>query len=335
MSVSLNGKPVRMLNNSTLRVVDVLLRGGYEYRRIMGHSGQALAFTLNGDEKKLRGGIPTLARIEVNGAPAGITSPVQEGDKIFFQPAQDGADASATVGEVTGELRSFTVELFGSPRRLGSRIWVNGAPAEPDDAVNPGDAIETETVETLGALLDEENLAVDLAQLSLNGRPCKDDDLLHEGDVITLAVLNSPPPEPSPPQPPEPSPGPPQPPELSPQPLQPPEPLPGPPQPPGARPQPPAQPPPETARLGGAQPRAPAERKSARLRLLRVTINEKPLTLPPRTDGQPYQLFDLLNFVTDIDLDNPQGRAVLKKNGREVSFLEPIGEGDHVQIYWE
>ncbi len=69
--------------------------------------------------------------------------------------------------------------------------------------------------------------------------------------------------------------------------------------------------------------------------MLKLTINERQMTLPPKSDGQPYQLFDLLNYVTDIDLDDPQGRAVLKKNGREVSFLEPIGEGDRVQIYWE
>ncbi len=285
MAVQLNGKPVRMLNNSTLRVVDVLLRGGYEYRRIMGHSGQPLVFTLNGEEKKLRGGIPALARIEVNGAPAGITSPVQEGDKILFQPAQDGADAAASVGEVLGETRQFTAELFGAPRTLGTRVRVNGMPAGLAQALRPGDAVETRQVDTVGALLEEENLAVDIAQLALNGMPCSEEDPLHEGDVLTLMAVAAPP---------------------------------------AARPEGPPLPP---------QPAAHSPAPAAPLQMVRIALNEKRVTLPPKADGQPYQLFDLLNFITDMDLENPQGRAVLKKNGREVSFLEPITEGDQVQIY--
>lgn len=285
MTVQLNGKPVRMLNNSTLRVVDVLMRGGYEYRRIMGHSGQPLVFTLNGETKKLRGGIPALARIEVNGAPAGITSPVQEGDKILFRPAQDGADAAATVAgalEAAGmeAAASFTVELFGSPRQMGLRVLANGMPAGPDYQIRSGDIIETSRADTLGALLEEESLAVDPAELSLNGEGCTGEDLLHEGDVITLAVL----------------------------------------------------PKAQQATAPGLEA-APVQGKATGM--LRLTINSRQMTLPPKADGQPYQLFDLLNFVTDINLDEPQGRAVLKKNGQEVSFLEPIGEGDAVQIYWE
>lgn len=288
MTVQLNGKPVRMLNNSTLRVVDVLMRGGYEYRRIMGHSGQPLAFTCNGEEKKLRGGIPKLARIEVNGAPAGITSPVQEGDKILFQPAQNGADAAALVGEVVGEIKQFTVELFGSARTLGTRVLVNGEAAGPDYAIRQGDIIETFEVDTVGALLTEENLAMDASQLALNGESCTEEDALHEGDVLTLMAVAA---------------------------------------------QPAARPKEEPEPLRQAAQAAPGP--AAPLQMVRISLNDKRMTLPPKADGQPYQLFDLLNFITDMDLENPQGRAVLKKNGREVSFLEPIAEGDRVQIYWE
>ena len=291
MTVQLNGKPVRMLNNSTLRVVDVLMRGGYEYRRIMGHSGQPLVYTLNGETKKLRGGIPTLARIEVNGAPAGITSPVQEGDKILFRPAQDGADAAATVAgalEAAGgqPTETFTVELFGSARRMGLRVWVNGEPAGPDYQIRTGDIIETGYAGTLGALLEEESLAADPAELSLNGESCTEEDPLKEGDVIGLMVL-------------------------------------------------PALPEETPAQQGAAPGREPLPVTGRAAGMLRLSINGRQMTLPPKSDGQPYQLFDLLNFVTDINLDEPQGRAVLRKNGQEVSFLEPIGEGDEVRIYWE
>lgn len=285
-TVLLNEKRVRLLNNSTLRVIDVLLRGGYEYRRIMGHSGESLSFVLNGEERRLRGGIPTLARIEVNGAPAGITSPVQEGDKIVFVPAQDGENAHATVRDVAGELPRIPIELFGTPYAAGTAVRINDFAAGPDDEIRQNDRVELRQVRTVGELIAAEDLAVQIEDLLLDGAPCEADDVLYEGVHVTLAAA----------------------PEL------------------------PAQPADET----GGDP-APAQQPAgeAQGRTVAIRLNGRRVTLPPRPDGQSYQFFDLLNFVTDIDLGKPEGKAVLKRNREEVSFLESIVDGDEVQIYWE
>ncbi len=296
-SVFLNEKRVRMLNSSTMRVMDVLLRGGYEYRRIMGHSGESLSFELNGAPKKLRGGIQTLARIEVNGAPAGITSPVQEGDKIFFVPAQDGEDAHASLREVIGEQESFEISLFGAPRHAGTVAYVNGTEADPDYQICAQDKIELRTIDTIGALLEAEQLAITPEGLALNGNACTALDTLHEGDCITLAS--------------------------------------------GAGVQSPFTPEYSDRIEAGGQraesssaPAGEAE-PTPQTGVVRVELNGRRMALPPKSDGTPYQFFDLLNFVTDIDLGKPEGKAVLKKNGSSVSFLETIKEGDHVQIFWE
>ncbi len=285
-TVLLNEKRVRLLNSSTLRVLDVLLRGGYEYRRIMGHSGESLSFVLNGEERKLRGGIPTLARIEVNGAPAGITSPVQEGDKIVFVPAQDGENAHATVRDVAGEISCIRMELFGTPYVAGTAVRINDFAAGLDDEICQNDCVELRRVRTVGELIAAEDLAVQTEDLLLDGAPCTPDDALHEGARVTLAAAPVAPPNPA---------------ESA-----------------GAEQTPPQQPAPE------------AQGKTVVIRL-----NGQRVTLPPRPDGQSYQFFDLLNFVTDIDLGKPEGKAVLKRNREEVSFLESIQDGDEVQIYWE
>lgn len=288
--VLLNEKRVRLLNSSTLRVIDVLLRGGYEYRRIMGHSGESLSFTLNGEPQKLRGGIPTLARIEVNGAPAGITSPVQEGDKIVFVPAQDGENAHATVREVAGEMPGIAIELFGTPYRAGTVARINDFAAGPDDEIHAQDRVELRQVNTVGELIAAEDLAVHIEDLLRNGAPCEIDDPLCDGDRITLAALPEPEPEPEPED---------------------------------AEPRP------------GAAPAPPPPDLSPPGRAVAIRLNGRRVTLPPRPDGQGYQFFDLLNFVTDIDLGKPEGKAVLRRNREEVSFLETIADGDEVQIYWE
>ncbi len=80
---------------------------------------------------------------------------------------------------------------------------------------------------------------------------------------------------------------------------------------------------------------APAPPPEIQGKTVVIRLNGRRVALPPRPDGQSYQLFDLLNFVTDIDLGKPEGKAVLKRNREEVSFLESIADGDEVQIYWE
>lgn len=65
---------------------------------------------------------------------------------------------------------------------------------------------------------------------------------------------------------------------------------------------------------------------------LRVTINGEPRALPHR--DTPYQFIDMLMLV-DIDPSKPQGNIVLRCNGHEASYLEPVHSGDVIEIRWE
>lgn len=69
-------------------------------------------------------------------------------------------------------------------------------------------------------------------------------------------------------------------------------------------------------------------------RPIRIILNGEALILTPKPDGLPYQFFDLLNF-TSIDPTKPQGDIVLRRNGIPASYLEPIAEGDSIDIFWE
>ena len=46
-----------------------------------------------------------------------------------------------------------------------------------------------------------------------------------------------------------------------------------------------------------------------------------------------YQFFHLLNYV-DIDPNEPKGDVVLRRNGISASYLDPIHEGDRIEISW-
>lgn len=65
-----------------------------------------------------------------------------------------------------------------------------------------------------------------------------------------------------------------------------------------------------------------------------VMINGSPIELAPNKDGASFLFVDIFNYV-DIDPSNPQGNIVLRLNGHEASFIEPIAVGDRIEIFWD
>lgn len=60
-------------------------------------------------------------------------------------------------------------------------------------------------------------------------------------------------------------------------------------------------------------------------------LNGKPLILPPREDGSPYRLLDLLLY-TGIDFEHLDKPVTLRVNGEEGFFTRELHEGDTVVI---
>ncbi len=255
-AVSLNGSRLQLLGKA-MTVMEALRRGGFQYGQIMGRSGKSVVFEYNGARRIVRGGLPTLAEIRVNGQSAGLSTLLQAGDEIAFLPAADGVDAAPTVETVVEGWEPFLVELFDQEVEAGTRAWLNDVPAQGEQPIRQGDRVEVKRVTTLGELLESVGFAGMEEGLTINDAPAQGlDQRLSPGDRIGLeagatATVQAPPPPESRPVPPPPPPPPP----------------------------PPIQPPKGTAPD------------------IRVIINGGAYSLPPKADGMPYQFFDLLNFV--------------------------------------
>ena len=68
--------------------------------------------------------------------------------------------------------------------------------------------------------------------------------------------------------------------------------------------------------------------------MLNFTLNHALLSLKPKEDSSPYRLIDMLNLV-DIDLSKPKGNIILHVNGQDASYMQPLADGDSIDIYWE
>lgn len=185
LAVSLNGTRLHLRGNS-MSVMEALRLGGYQYGQIMGRSGKGVMFEYNGERRLVRGGLPTLAEIQVNGQLAGLSALLQAGDEITFVPARDGEDAAPTLRDAAGLWQPFEVELFGNSVQAGTQGWINGTPASGGSAIRQGDQVQVRQLATVGELLEASGLALPPDGIDLNGIPCTDfGQPLHPGDRIT------------------------------------------------------------------------------------------------------------------------------------------------------
>lgn len=65
---------------------------------------------------------------------------------------------------------------------------------------------------------------------------------------------------------------------------------------------------------------------------LMLYLNDRTLILPPKTDGQPYYLMDMVEY-SGLDLEKVAAPVVLEVNGVSGSFQQELKTGDSVRIY--
>ncbi|MDL2252572.1 pilus assembly protein PilM [Ruminococcaceae bacterium OttesenSCG-928-I18] len=199
-SVEINGKRVRLYTSEASSVMDALLIGGYTYSDLMGRNGRSVTFTLNGERKVVRGGQYSVAEISLNGKPAGLTSPVQNGDTIEIVPATSGEDADPHISDFANGAVPLAVTLNGSGVRAGLLAFLNGTPVTPETPIGELDDVEISEIATVGDLCRNYGVSTDLPSLTRNGNPTAADTELRQGDAISTRQASSEP-EPAEPKP--------------------------------------------------------------------------------------------------------------------------------------
>ena len=65
---------------------------------------------------------------------------------------------------------------------------------------------------------------------------------------------------------------------------------------------------------------------------LHLMVNNDPITLHGKADYIFVDIFDAIDF----DLSKPNGRSIVTSlNGGTPDYMEPIHEGDKIEVYWK
>ena len=202
--------------------------------------------------------------------------------------------------------------LRGEPA-VPAILRVNGEEAAITTVVHAGDSIRfqparsgADAAKTLGELLGKDFSG----RVLLNNQEGDFKTPLRQGDVVlTLEGPGgmTPPPEPEEERVPAPSPAP----APAPAPPPPPEPLPA---------------PAETPAI-----ETPAPKPLVRKREVEILLNGQPMVLPPKENGQPYYLMDLLER-SGVDFGQLEGPVHLLVNGVECGFSQAVKDRDTIII---
>ena len=199
-----------------------------------------------------------------------------------------------------------------------ARLRINGADAQPSFVVHAGDQVEfTPAAAGADCQLTAEALRQRLGctAIIVDGQVPQPEQPLASGAFVTQvgAAL---PPEPAPEPEPEP--------ESAPEPE--PEPQPAPEPEPEPEPQPAPEPEQQEEQIPvPLPPPVPA---------CSVILNGAEITLPPKPDGAPFYVMDLLER-TGIDFKNAQSPIFLRVNGTDCIFQQVLQNGDRVDIGFE
>lgn len=203
--------------------------------------------------------------------------------------------------------------VFHGEPPIPARLRINGADAQPSFVVHAGDQVEfTPAAAGADCRLTAEELCRRLGctAVIVDGQVPQPEQLLNSGAFVTqVGAALSPKPAPKP----EPQP------ELEPTPEPEPEPEPEP------------QPVPEPDRQ---KEQAPVPPVPPPVPACSVILNGAEITLPPKSDGAPFYVMDLLER-TGIDFKNAQSPIFLRVNGTDCIFQQVLQNGDRVDIGFE
>jgi cell division protein FtsA len=204
--VFVNDHPVHLWNLANITVADALLAAGSHWERLYPLPGLALTIEVNGQIKIIKGEIGEPALITVNNNKAGLETPLEEGDRVKFNPPRDGRDAKAHIRDLLNE-KELIVTINKQTVPLPPRVFHNGTEIT-DFTASVNDRARLEILHhwplkhlLYGRGLTKKDLHTQIFHYTLNGKkniyqwpkyhlevnghPTNLEDSIEHGDIIT------------------------------------------------------------------------------------------------------------------------------------------------------
>lgn len=300
--VSFNDNKVKMYDNNKLTVADAAMQAGFLSDGLFPKRGKALNFTVNGKSRMVRGELGEAAVITVNGSTADINTPVHANDIIKVSSSTAGKAASPTIGQLPESGDSILVIVNDQKVKMPKFASVNGVLQSNYYEIQENDTIEMLNYYTVKQLTEFMDVILDPhMNIYVNNKLADMDTPVYENFSVIWTLGQT---------------------EFEPV---------------GNFGEDRAELPEEENRQENTEPETEISpqmqnvQESADRKII-VLVNKAPVTLEGKKDYIFVDVFDRIDF----DLSRPRGKGIVTNlNGRSAQYMEPIHDGDIIEIYWQ
>lgn len=302
--VTLNGSPAKLFRSGDLSAMDLLMMNGYTYFDLLGRIGKPLVIQVDGRRTVFYGQPAQPARLLINDTEAQPSHAVHPGDVVEFTPARPGEDCHLTASELARRLKVDKLTVNGQlplpddEIPAGAFVVTIAPPPEPDktaSATPVGD--KNEPVSRSGAAESSAEIAAPSNEARSDTPSAQVSRPVADVTGAKLPTGTEAPTDTSPST--------------------------------GAQP--------AASDAGADEPPAesvPATPESVRPEGCIVRLNGRMVTLPPKSDGTPPYVMDLLE-LSGIDFKKASRPVALRVNGSECLFQQVLQPGDQISIGYE
>lgn len=297
--VDFNGKHVKLYDNGKLTVADAAVQCELVNEDLFPKRGMALTFKVNGKTRIIRGTPGEAAVIRVNGETADIYSQVHNGDRIQVTTSTAGEAASMELGRLPEMSEKLRVCVNDMGIDLPRTALVNGQLENEFYSIQENDDINVKNYYTVREIAEFMDVPLG-GKITVNDIPANTGTRVYENFTLCWNPDA----------------------ELTYEELEGPE---------------------EEEKttvveqdsMPGQNPvpeQHPESEQSDDADHMIVIVNNAPTVLFGKDS---YVFVDVFSFI-NFDLKSSQGRTIVTKlNGRDAEYMEPLSEGDKIEIYWK
>ena len=297
--VDFNGKHVKLYDNGKLTVADAAVQCELVNEDLFPKRGTALTFKVNGKTRIIRGTPGEAAVIRVNGETADIYSQVHNGDRIQVTTSTAGEAASMELGRLPEMSEKLRVCVNDMGIDLPRTALVNGQLENEFYSIQENDDINVKNYYTVREIAEFMDVPLG-GKITVNDIPANTGTRVYENFTLCWNPDA----------------------ELTYEELEGPE---------------------EEEKttvveqdsMPGQNPvpeQHPESEQSDDADHMIVIVNNAPTVLFGKNS---YVFVDVFSFI-NFDLKSSQGRTIVTKlNGRDAEYMEPLSEGDKIEIYWK
>ncbi len=300
--VSFNETKVKMYDNNKLTVADAAMQAGFPSDGLFPKRGKALNFTVNGKSRMVRGELGEAAVITVNGSAADINTPVHANDIIRVNSSTAGKAAAITIGELKETGDSILVIVNEQKVKMPKFASVNGSLQSNYYEIRENDAVEMLNFYTVKQLTEFMDVILDPdMNIYVNNKLADMNTPVYDNFSVVFTIgkmdfKTAADPE-----------------EQEDQEEQ-------------------QQAEVKEEEREEQEEQNPEEKQEASVHSITVLINREEVMLSGKEE---YIFVDVFEKI-DFDLSRLRGKGIVTRlNGRPAQYMEPIHDGDVIEIYWQ